>query len=115
MPINQRYLIEKKEPDSSDNRWYNLYSDGWCEQGGQIIGTTSGTLTYLKPYQDTNYTIFIHGVGTYGGGVSGSGLFSPQTRTASSCTYYQDSNVNTIMWQACGYTLTNIGKTIIKY
>lgn len=84
--------------------WYRVYSDGWCEQGGQIIGTTSGTLTYLKPYQDTNYTIFMHAVGTYAGSVTGSGLFNPQTRTASSCTYYQDGNANTMMWQACGYT-----------
>lgn len=112
LPISRRVITETY---SSGTKWYHIYSDGWCEQGGQIIGTTSGTLTYLKPYQDTNYTIFMHGVGTYTGSVTGSGLFNPQTRTASSCTYYQDVNVNTIMWQTYGYVQNYIiSKDIIK-
>lgn len=96
----RRYITETYH---NGTEWYRLWSDGWIEQGGQINGTTSGTLTYLKPYQDTNYTIFMHGIGTYAGTITGSGMLNPQTRTTSSCTYYQDGNVTTIMWQACGY------------
>ena len=63
-----------------------------------------------------NYTIFIHGVGTYTGGVSGNGLFNPKTRDEFSCTYFQDTNVNTGMWYACGYTSNIINQNdIIKY
>ena len=47
-----RYLV-KKEVNGND--WYNLYSDGWLEQGGyfanpQTIGTTAITETFWKPY-----------------------------------------------------------------
>lgn len=57
---NNRVLIEKKEPTESDPTWYNLYNDGWCEQGGLATGgtTTRGNTVYLFiPYMDTNYTL----------------------------------------------------------
>ena len=38
--------------------WYNLYSDGWCEQGGVLSNRTEEIKTFnlLKPYNNTNYT-----------------------------------------------------------
>lgn len=48
-----RYLV-KKEVNGND--WYNLYSDGWLEQGG-TIDTLNKTITFLKPFADTNYTL----------------------------------------------------------
>ncbi len=43
--------------DTSGN-WYRLYSDGWCEQGGnsQTIPDV-WTITFLVPFKDTNYNI----------------------------------------------------------
>ena len=40
--------------------WYVVYNDGWCEQGGRYkINTNgSGTITFLKEFVDTSYTIF---------------------------------------------------------
>ena len=38
--------------------WYRVYSDGWCEQGGFIAkpsANTSITITFLKPYANTNW------------------------------------------------------------
>nr|DAV00836.1 MAG TPA: Baseplate structural protein [Caudoviricetes sp.] len=36
--------------------WYRVYSDGWCEQGGQIIVRVAATnITLLKSYKDNNY------------------------------------------------------------
>lgn len=36
--------------------WYRVYSDGWCEQGGQITVTVAATnITLLKSYKDNNY------------------------------------------------------------
>ena len=36
--------------------WYRVYSDGWCEQGGQITVTETVTnITLLKSYKDNNY------------------------------------------------------------
>jgi hypothetical protein len=102
-----RQLVEKKEPTDNDPSWYNLYSDGWCEQGGKVSITTlnqSITVNLLKPFKDTNYTAMtckdINSTGnSYSIGVniiSGSilniinngGIVAPQ------------------MWQACGYTST---------
>ena len=41
--------------------WYNIYSNGWCEQGGSDrFGTYSGsnyTRYFLKPFINTDYTI----------------------------------------------------------
>ena len=45
----------------SGTQWYNLYSDGWCEQGGNINAATYGgtvsTVTLMIPYLDTNYNL----------------------------------------------------------
>ena len=39
--------------------WYVVYNDGWCEQGGRYTINTngSGTITFLKEFVDTSYTI----------------------------------------------------------
>lgn len=57
-----RFLVEKKEATASDSSWYNLYSDGYIEQGGianypQLgVGYTDWTdITFSKTMKDTNY------------------------------------------------------------
>lgn len=58
--IPNRRLVAFKKPNTSDMRWYNLYSDGYCEQGGQVnshqYNTTSKQAVFLIPYKDTTYT-----------------------------------------------------------
>lgn len=45
------------ETYSNGTSWYRVYSDGWCEQGGQLSGgSTQQTLTFLKTFADTDYT-----------------------------------------------------------
>lgn len=41
------------------SKWYRVYSDGWCEQGGIIIreATTKMTINLYKSYADTDYSI----------------------------------------------------------
>ena len=58
---NNRVLIEKKEPTEADPTWYNLYNDGWCEQGGSIVygAVSSYIITYPIEMTDTNYTAII--------------------------------------------------------
>lgn len=47
------YLVESYVNGRS---WYRVYSDGWCEQGGQITVTVAATnITLLKSYKDNNY------------------------------------------------------------
>ena len=54
---NTRYLIEAGEQDGIS---YRIYADGWCEQGGRYTIATNGhgTITFLKEFADTSYTIF---------------------------------------------------------
>ena len=48
------YVIEHYQ---NGTNWYRVYSDGWIEQGGRITNTTSsGTVTFAKPFSNTNYT-----------------------------------------------------------
>ena len=58
---NTRTLVEKKEPTEADPTWYNLYNDGWCEQGGAYTGNVTLNVTLLKPYINTAYNIIISG------------------------------------------------------
>ena len=71
---SQRILIAKKEPTETDKSWFNYYSDGWLEQGNYFYtaGSTEGsaqtkTITLLKPYKDTSYTVLgFSGIGNSG-------------------------------------------------
>lgn len=47
-------VIKEKKPTSTDATWYRQWSDGWLEQGGI---STSQTVTFLKVFANTNYTL----------------------------------------------------------
>lgn len=46
-------VIEVSDPSLMPSYYY-VRSDGWCVQGGS---GSSGTITFLKPFIDTNYTV----------------------------------------------------------
>jgi len=106
IPTNRR-LVDKKEPSSSDPSWYNLYSDGWLEQGGYFdcLGTTYDkyTVQLSKNYKDTNYSVFVTlynedcgtGIGPYYRDV--------WNKTVSSFQTFFNVNVERKMWVAYGY------------
>lgn len=48
--LSNRVLVEKKEPTDSDSTWYNLYSDGWLEQGGVLEASNQETVSFVKSY-----------------------------------------------------------------
>lgn len=53
-----RFLVDKYENGTD---WWELYSDGWCRQGGLQTGTGSYShkqVTLFKEYADTNYKIY---------------------------------------------------------
>lgn len=37
--------------------WYRVWSDGWIEQGDRVTTKGANSITFLKPYTTTNYTI----------------------------------------------------------
>ena len=83
--------------------WYRVYSDGWCEQGGGSYQSSNGghrntTVTLLKPFIDTNYSISITSRFNSSTGEGTNYFANPQTTsfTAYICGYG-------FTWQACGY------------
>ena len=39
-----------------DGDWYRIWNDGWLEQGYSRVGSTA-TITFLKSFKNTSYTI----------------------------------------------------------
>ena len=89
-------------------QWYNMYSDGWIEQGGEYYNNadTLVTIDLLIPFKDTNYTADkILGIdGRY------TNSFSPDytatwNYTTSSFTTrtYGSAGLNRFRWFAAGY------------
>ena len=58
LPISngQRQLIAAYKEGT---QWYNIYSDGWIEQGGEYYNNsdTNVKIDLLVPYKDTSYTV----------------------------------------------------------
>ena len=59
LPEMERKLIAKQMPSQSNNyTWYNLYSDGYVEQGGRALASnTKKTVTLPIPMQDDLYIV----------------------------------------------------------
>lgn len=95
-PVN-RVLIEKKEPTESDPTWYNLYNDGWCEQGG-IIPASATTITLLKAYGSDIYSILMSG-SNYASSDQALGVSSYDNTS-----FKVNSSNYKRFWEAKGYT-----------
>ena len=79
--------------------WYRVYSDGWCEQGGQA--TISQSISLLKNYSDTNYTAVI-AESTTAAGSNGTPLIAFKTTSGFTVgAVYGDFGVAN--WYTCGH------------
>lgn len=75
--------------------WYRIYDDGWCEQGGtRVAQNTWETITFLKPFINTNYTAL---TSNSAGGTSANSI---RNKTTASMQIYQSWQYD---WYACGY------------
>jgi len=102
-----RQLVEKKEPTDNDPSWYNLYSDGWCEQGGHQGAGGNGTqITLLKPFANTNYNL-IGCQSKITSSIGAEGYVQLYNKTTSGFRlWWGTSQGDSWDWQACGYTST---------
>ena len=96
----KRTLIDKKY-DTSNNTWMNLYSDNWCEQGGENTFTQSSSangvvIDLLSSYINKNYYA--------NGSLNAMTTFNPTTSTYN--TIYVDKTENQVTFKFGG-TLTN--------
>ena len=78
--------------------WYRLWSDGWIEQGYSIAGSTA-SLTFLKPFKDTNYSIAGTPVTYSSYGVQSVSITSKTTTGIS----WAGTNYSSANWYFCGY------------
>ena len=91
------------ESGKSGTIWYRKYSDGFIEQGGtvSISGWQIPTITLLKAFSNTNYTISVSGI-SYGGSYHAIGCLQSKTTTSFTHYFYNDKGINP-SWYACGY------------
>ena len=94
--VGGRVLVDSKQPTATSPSWYNLYSDGWLEQGGIISPSSAwSTINLLKPYANTQYIVLAAVInGNTAAGVT------IKDKTISSFTIYQNVPQN---WEAKGY------------
>ena len=91
---NIDYVVESQV--NADGSWYRKYKSGWLEQGG-TIDTVNKTITFLKPFADTNYTLI--GPGFY---IANAGNQSV-TKTTAGFTTTSIANLTAAMyWEAKG-------------
>lgn len=86
--------------------WYRVYSDGWCEQGGVANAGTS-SVTFLKPFTNTNYYVTAHTVTNDLGVTYHSIIGNKYTTSFEIASGQYGSNPRSLQynasWQACGY------------
>lgn len=82
--------------------WYNIYSDGWCEQGNiENVPSAGATVTLVKEFIDTNYNVVTSGHSTkYGNTTS----YDYTTTDFKAWTSDDESfNAAELSWTAYGY------------
>ncbi len=101
---NLRYPVEVSDKSLMPS-WYVVYNDGWCEQGGIIAGSGNGsriTLTFLKPYANTNVYFNSKILSPYEGTVTGQFEFLRDLTTTTINTWGGASG-DIVCWHSSGY------------
>ena len=116
-----RILTEKKKPTDNDQSWYNLYSDGWCEQGGRTANDVNSPQSVIlsKKYRNTLYSVMITINGTSTSDFGNTYVITARNITTTSFiigNYNSGSGSNNYyQWQACGYTSTTTSQYLEIY
>lgn len=84
--------------------WYRVYSDGWCEQGGRLSVSSNQTvtITFLKPFVNTNYIAFKN-LGIKSTGTSNAQELSCFNFTTTTMQTQVNTDHSYSCWIACGY------------
>lgn len=96
-------FVHITETYSNGKSWYRIYSDGWCEQGGDFgeayTSYTQKTITLLKTFANTNYHVLCNSA------KSGNSYVASLTgKTTSTFSLYNTLNYNALSsWSAYGY------------
>jgi len=84
--------------------WYRVWSDGWLEQGGLCTSHNLQTISLLKPFNNTDYSINLTETALANSAIDTSRNDQIISKTTSSfyC-YINNSNNVGAYWKACGY------------
>lgn len=90
--------------------WYNIYSNGWCEQGGLMTATNDGynTVTLLQEYINTDFSIMTTSTKAYTSGSNTSHAAAAaygaivRNPTTSSFEVYCQSSSQKAYWETKG-------------
>lgn len=64
---DNKYNVNLVEYYTNGKSWYRVYADGWCEQGGYSGKGNPMTVTLLKAYKNSDYSILLQQIGASGG------------------------------------------------
>lgn len=103
--LPMRTIVKKQKP-TADNHytWYNLYSDGWVEQGGAVSQEGSAIVTLPITMSDTKYTVALG---------NRSGQYEQVLVENFTTTSFKVRNANSggeanCCWEVSGYTSTTV-------
>ena len=85
------------------NSWYRLWSDGWIEQGGFKQFVNEQSITLLKAYQDTTYTITLGQQSPYSYNEETTVNYYDKTTTGLKLDSYKTAGQGGVRWYVCGY------------
>ena len=102
----QRKLIRAYKNGTT---WYNLYSDGWVEQGGQLASIVKDTTTTIPlpiPFVDTDYSVGIIATGGVRDSTQYTNGQTVQSKATDSFVMMARDYTFGRIWSACGYAQT---------
>ena len=97
--LHQIYPIV--ETYSNGTNWYRVYSDSWCEQGGETSNVSNGTVEFMKPFANTNYNLILTPHRS-GNSASASVWFDDESISTDSFKFY-GNNLTGVYWRASGF------------
>ena len=109
LPDNYDFVVERYSDENGN--WYRLYKSGWIEQGGVgKISNSGNTVSFLKSFADTNYTVLGNVRLTYRrdpqGDNGGAILCYPNSSSSFYLTFaarnFSDISSQNYSWYACG-------------
>lgn len=100
--VGIRTVVETYTNGSS---WYRVWSDGWCEQGGELSnsGTDTKQITFLKAFTDTNYYFNRCNESTVTGTSTSFANEGYTDKQTSGIKVYCYSSITKCIWEAKGY------------
>lgn len=86
---------------SSGTQWYRKWSDGFIEQGGEMVEASTDKVTLHTPYKSTNYCV--QGTPTVQSNLNSPRIFVENKTTTSFTLAMSSYDTYSCAWYAYGY------------